>query len=234
METTFQYSVQDLVSYLNFAHSLWEDLVAKFERVLKSKDWFLVLYGERATNTSKIIQMTAEKLKFLELKLQRLEQEVEEETIEELIDECLEIQGDTKVVEIDQDTQTSSQYKSLNSMDTTTLSDGPKFTSKSLWRSKTNDLKSAAFFIDKDKIDAKNFTSVLEKVVDVGINPTALFTEVLIKVLLKMEDSVNKLLVKPSNNEYSELFYRADYLKSYDVNLQDIIKMPDDDLFYVR
>lgn len=68
----------------------------------------------------------------------------------------------------------------------------------------------------------------------VCINPTSLCTEVLIKILLKMELALNSLLECPTSWDYSELFYRADYLKSYELNIHEIKRMPDDDIFYIQ
>jgi hypothetical protein len=95
-------------------------------------------------------------------------------------------------------------------------------------------LDSDDFFFYQEGLDIKTFNGVIDKMSKIGINPSALFTEVLIKVLLKMEDAMNHLLVSPANHDYNELFYRADFLKVYELNFKEIVEMPDDDIFYVK
>jgi hypothetical protein len=87
--------------------------------------------------------------------------------------------------------------------------------------------------IQKDLLDDMNLESIFDKIAEFGISPTALCTETLIIVLLKMEAALNNLLECQNNIDYSELFYRADFMKIYEGNIHSIIKMPNDDVFYL-
>jgi len=49
-----------------------------------------------------------------------------------------------------------------------------------------------------------------------------------------MDLAITSILLSPSHHDYSELFYRYDFLKNYELNIHEIAKMPDDDVFYLQ
>jgi len=55
---------------------------------------------------------------------------------------------------------------------------------------------------EKELVEQMNFETVIHQISKVGINPTALCTETLIIILLKMEMALNNLLVKQNNQDY--------------------------------
>jgi hypothetical protein len=114
METSFSYSVNDLISYLNFADSLCEDIVEKFQKLLAMKSTYHIVYGERTKNTRDLVKRTAEKIRNLESRLRRIEHEVEEENIDEFIDELFEAQEKGKVIELTHPSLTAPKKKFID------------------------------------------------------------------------------------------------------------------------
>lgn len=72
------------------------------------------------------------------------------------------------------------------------------------------------------KVEPVTFSSVIDAISNVGIHPTALSTEIVIKVLTKMDAALDNLLSYPTAKDYSELLYRFDFLKSYEGNIHKI------------
>lgn len=209
--------------------------------MLSKKNIYQARYGQKTRDTLEALTRTTTKIKYLKIKLKKLEKEVGEEDLDEFIDKYIDSQDDAKVIELG-NSPLLDETEGHHSIDKLTKS----YTEQAQLR-KANSVKvqkfsklnttsqtSADYILDEKDFDHKNFTSVIEKIATVGINPTSLCTEVLIKILLKMELALNNLLVCPTSHDYSELFYRADYLKSYELNIHEIIKMPDDDIFYIQ
>ena len=217
---------------------------------MTQKNAYSIRYGEKSLATKELLKKTAKKISFLQVKLKRLEQCCEDENMDEIFDEMVdemvdEIGDDSeeKVVELDKElVLMKKRTKSFCQMRDSIWS-GPmtdfrdvskdknlsKIDSESTYNSTNSEIN-----IRKDLLDDMNYESVFEKISTVGINPTALCTETLIIVLLKMESALNTLLHCQNNIDYSELFYRADFMKIYESNIHEIIKMPDDDVFYLK
>jgi hypothetical protein len=217
---------------------------------MTQKNAYSIRYGEKSLATKELLNKTAKKISFLQVKLKRLEQCCEDENMDEIFDEMVdemvdEIGDDSeeKVVELDKElVLMKKRTKSFCQMRDSIWS-GPmtdfrdvskdknlsKIDSESTYNSTNSEIN-----IRKDLLDDMNYESVFEKISTVGINPTALCTETLIIVLLKMESALNTLLHCQNNIDYSELFYRADFMKIYESNIHEIIKMPDDDVFYLK
>ena len=164
-----------------------------------------------------------------------------EEDLDEFIDKYIDSQDDAKVIELGNSPllEESKGHHSIDKLKKSYTEQAQLRKANSVKVQKFSKLNttsqtSADYILDEKDFDHKNFTSVIEKIATVGINPTSLCTEVLIKILLKMELALNNLLVCPTSHDYSELFYRADYLKSYELNIHEIIRMPDDDIFYIQ
>jgi len=217
---------------------------------MTQKNAYSIRYGEKSLATKELLKKTAKKISFLQVKLKRLEQCCEDENMDEIFDEMVdemvdEIGDDSeeKVVELDKElVLMKKRAKSFCQMRDSIWS-GPmtdfrdvskdknlsKIDSESTYNSTNSEIN-----IRKDLLDDMNYESVFEKISTVGINPTALCTETLIIVLLKMESALNTLMHCQNNIDYSELFYRADFMKIYESNIHEIIKMPDDDVFYLK
>jgi len=217
---------------------------------MTQKNAYSIRYGEKSLATKELLKKTAKKISFLQVKLKRLEQCCEDENMDEIFDEMVdemvdEIGDDSeeKVVELDKElVLMKKRTKSFCQMRDSIWS-GPmtdfrdvskdknlsKIDSESTYNSTNSEIN-----IRKDLLDDMNYESVFEKISTVGINPTALCTETLIIVLLKMESALNTLMHCQNNIDYSELFYRADFMKIYESNIHEIIKMPDDDVFYLK
>jgi len=217
---------------------------------MTQKNAYSIRYGEKSLATKELLNKTAKKISFLQVKLKRLEQCCEDENMDEIFDEMVdemvdEIGDDSeeKVVELDKElVLMKKRTKSFCQMRDSIWS-GPmtdfrdvskdknlsKIDSESTYNSTNSEIN-----IRKDLLDDMNYESVFEKISTVGINPTALCTETLIIVLLKMESALNTLMHCQNNIDYSELFYRADFMKIYESNIHEIIKMPDDDVFYLK
>jgi len=49
-----------------------------------------------------------------------------------------------------------------------------------------------------------------------------------------MEAAMDNLIRYPNNQDYCEIFYRAEYVKVFDLNIHKIMKMPENDVFYLQ
>jgi hypothetical protein len=101
-----------------------------------------------------------------------------------------------------------------------------------IWDS-TDALSSLNIQLEHVNFDALAYVKAIESIRRVGISPTALSIEILIKVLLKMEFTLKNLLISPNNYDYSELFYRADYLKHFEDLLPEIAKSSAGSILYL-
>lgn len=244
LRNSFAYTVDDLISYLEFAAVLCKDLDQKFNELLSRKSIYHARYGEKSRKTQELISKTAKKISFLQLKLKRLEKTWEEENLDEIFDEIvdeMDEDSDDRIMEFEEDLvlerKHSSSYNKLReSIKSEPIKkfDSPKENRLTKTWSRSTTMSTSDWVIKQDLLDDMNFESVIEKIATVGVNPTALCTETLIIVLLKMEKAIDNLLIYQNNHDYSELFYRADFMKTYECTIHEIIKMPDDDVFYLQ
>ena len=57
-------------------------------------------------------------------------------------------------------------------------------------------------------------------------------TEVMIKVLLKTKSAMEGLLKSPNEADFSEIFFRSSFLRSYEDTLHEIVQNSDNEIFY--
>lgn len=250
LRQSFAYSVDDLITYLDFSHALCLELADKFSRILATKSVYHSRYGDKSRATRELCLKTAHKIQFMQKKLKRLEKTWEEDNLGEIFDEIvdeLQEEFDDKVLELDDQEpvfekelvlerkRTSSFNKLKDSIRSESIQQFGRKNSSSLSRyfscSSTDSTLDASS--KQVLIDDVNFESVIEKIATVGVNPTALCTETLIVVLMKIESALNNLLEYPNNQDYWEIFYRADFMKTYESIIHNIIALPDDDVFYI-
>lgn len=249
LRQSFAYSVDDLITYLDFSHALCLELADKFTRVLETKSVYHGRYGDKTRDTKELCVKTAHKIQFMQKKLKRLEKTWEEENLGEIFDEIvndLYEESEDKVFELDEhepifETELVLERKRTSSFNK--LKDSIRSESIQQFGRKNSNALSKYFSCSSDStvddstrqvlIDDVNFESVIEKIATVGVNPTALCTETLIVVLMKMESALNNLLEYPNNQDYCEIFYRADFMKTYENIIHNIIALPNDDVFYI-
>ncbi|CAI2387902.1 unnamed protein product [Moneuplotes crassus] len=224
LRTTYCYNSGQLKSYLNYSKILCDDLIYKMGKVKSQESVYKCHYESKLINVTQVLIKISRKVHFLLYKLckdhSQLEKLLEEESEDQncLIEEVESI--DSKISDV---TFKCSQRSNQNLL-------------KREPRQQPNlefSLTSLDFKIEKCFLSPKAFGEIVKSIDGVSIHSTCLATEALIKILVKMEVAINGILQSPNNCDFSELFYRSEYLRCYEDTLHEIIQSPDDEIYYL-
>ena len=183
----FNYSPEDLISYIFTAIDMLEGVKSQLQELMKRKSTLNMKYAEKSKHTFNSIDSTIAKLNILKSKALRLQSKTYEQNSS---DYCYDVASDfsqQKVVEIDMLTHEDNDTK-IND-----IKDWQKIIGdEAIEESKKSDLAWSEDIIDSltpsfDSLlvsEIFNSESLLENNLKIGINPTALCTEVLIKTLI--------------------------------------------------
>ena len=233
---TFSFTVDDLIWYIFTAIDLLDGIKLKLQELMKMKSILNSKYKDKSKNTLKSIESTIFKLKILQSKILKFKAGLDDQNSSNY---CYDVASkflQQKVVEIqnvlthEDNEDKEKAIEDSSNEDTNSNQNEPN--DSDMISSEVSIDSSTTLFNSLLSSELFNSESSTKNNFRVGINPTALWTEVLIKVLLKMEEALSKLINSPNNFDYCEFFYRADFLHVYEGSIHEIIKMPDDDVFY--
>lgn len=197
----FRYTLEDLLLYLEFAHTLCMELLKKFHKILKIEGIYKARYEKRTKLTAEQLKRTAQKMKILYLRLVKYQQG-SEESLEQIYTEVISQFSPKNHEEQGFDGAERGKirrfsHKILNKSRDFGLTDEDSSNNHSPIRSQST--------IGNTKIVGKDTSqsskSTLGKV-NYGVSPTALATETCIIILLKMETALDNLLRSPNNHDY--------------------------------
>lgn len=229
------YSQAQLKNYINYAKILSDDLVYKFSKLEQQKSVYTAHYISRIESVKEVLEKISQKVRFLQLKIRK-----QDELIQNRLDTYKNFpnEGDAILERRNSESEVSNDQgqKSSNQI----LRNLEWMTKILFWKghvSKDNSripLTSSEYSVEKCFLAPQDFGELVLKSQGVNINPTWVATEALIKVLVKMEIAIGGILQRPNNSDYSELFYRSEYLRSYEDTLHEIVFTNNDEVFYLE
>lgn len=240
VQVAFNYNIDDLKLYLEYSQVLCKVIIQKLKSLTDVRGIYYQIYDTKTLNVITLLEKTAYKLNILETKIHKIEKDAQQAAEEEIIYNMwpVTLEDSNKCKEIDKngdDISSNWDLKSSQSWEDSTDDESKHWETLNFTKicdDKTN-LTSTDIPFENANFDALAYVKIIEAIHKVGISPTALSIEILIKVLLKMEFTLNSLLNCPSNYDYIELFYRADYLKSFEELLHETAKNSGDSIIYL-